>query len=142
MYKNILVPIDLSERSSWRKALPVAVELATAFGAQMHVTTVVRDIDAIFRAQYSLLVYRNMISEAERQIASIVAEVVPSDLGARCRVGQGSVYAEILRIAQEIGADLIVMASHRPEMKDYLLGANAARVVRHATCSVLVVREP
>jgi nucleotide-binding universal stress UspA family protein len=35
---------------------------------------------------------------------------------------------------------MIVMASHRPEMSDYLLGANAARVVRHAKISVLVVR--
>jgi nucleotide-binding universal stress UspA family protein len=35
---------------------------------------------------------------------------------------------------------MIVMASHRPELKDYLLGPNAARVVRHAECSVLVVR--
>ena len=36
--------------------------------------------------------------------------------------------------------DLIVMASHRPELKDYLIGPNAARVVRHADCSVQVVR--
>jgi nucleotide-binding universal stress UspA family protein len=36
---------------------------------------------------------------------------------------------------------VIVLASHRPELKDYLLGPNAARVVRHAKCSVLVVRD-
>lgn len=56
-------------------------------------------------------------------------------------VGRGTVYEEILRIAGEIGSDLIVIGSHRPELKDYLLGPNAARVVRHADCSVLVVRE-
>ena len=43
-------------------------------------------------------------------------------------------------MAKEIGADLIVMGSHRPELADYLLGANAAKVVRHADCSVMVVR--
>jgi nucleotide-binding universal stress UspA family protein len=59
----------------------------------------------------------------------------------KCTVGHGSIYAEILRASRDAGADLIVMASHRPEMKDYLIGANAARVVRHADCSVLVVRE-
>ena len=48
--------------------------------------------------------------------------------------------AAILDLAEKIGADLIVMASHRPELKDYLLGPNAARVVRHAECSVMVVR--
>ena len=46
----------------------------------------------------------------------------------------------IIRIAERAEADLIVLASHRPEMKDYLIGANAASVARHARCSVLVVR--
>ena len=50
------------------------------------------------------------------------------------------VYEAILNIARKTGADLIVVAAHRPELKDYLLGPNAARVVRHANCSVLVVR--
>jgi nucleotide-binding universal stress UspA family protein len=39
-----------------------------------------------------------------------------------------------------VNADLIVMASHKPTVTDYLLGANAAHVVRHAGCSVMVVR--
>ena len=38
------------------------------------------------------------------------------------------------------GATLIVIGAHRPDLKDYLLGPHAARVVRHAECSVLVVR--
>jgi nucleotide-binding universal stress UspA family protein len=33
------------------------------------------------------------------------------------------------------------MGSHRPELSDYLLGPNAGKVVRHAKCSVMVVRE-
>ena len=52
----------------------------------------------------------------------------------------GTAYEEILTTARSFGADLIVMASHRPELKDYLLGPNAARVVRHSDVSVLVVR--
>ena len=46
----------------------------------------------------------------------------------------------ILATAKKVRADLIVMAAHRPEFRDYLLGPNAYRVVRHAECSVLVVR--
>ena len=42
--------------------------------------------------------------------------------------------------AKKIGADLIIVASHKPNVGDYLLGTTAARVVRHATCSVFVVR--
>lgn len=46
-----------------------------------------------------------------------------------------------METAAKIGADLIVIGSHRPEMGDFLLGPNAARVVRHSKVSVLVVRE-
>jgi universal stress protein F len=56
-------------------------------------------------------------------------------------IAEGKIYQEILKAAQTIKADLIVMGSHHPELKDYLLGPNAAKVVRHADCSVMVVRE-
>jgi len=52
----------------------------------------------------------------------------------------GSVYHEVLSEAETIGADLVVVGSHRPSMSTYLLGSNAATIVRHAKCSVLVVR--
>ena len=52
----------------------------------------------------------------------------------------GGVYHDVLKEADEIGADLIVVGSHRPTMATYLLGSNAASIVRHAKCSVLVIR--
>ena len=65
---------------------------------------------------------------------------MPDGIDTAAVAGHGTVYEEVLRVAGEIDADLIVMASHRPELRDYLLGPNAARVVRHAAMSVLVVR--
>jgi universal stress protein F len=47
---------------------------------------------------------------------------------------------QILKLAESINADLIIIASHRPDISTYLLGSNAAVVVRHAKCPVLVVR--
>ena len=46
----------------------------------------------------------------------------------------------ILEHAATIGAECIILASHRPELSDYFLGSTAARVVRHAPCSVHVIR--
>ena len=61
--------------------------------------------------------------------------------GARCGAARvGGIYHEILQEAADWGADLIVVGSHRPVMTDYLLGSNAKTIVRHALCSVLVVR--
>ena len=81
-------------------------------------------------------------SDLENRIAALIRRANASDLKPNILVTHGaSIYAEILRVAEEAEADLIVVGSHRPAMKDYLLGTNAARVVRHARCSVLVARE-
>lgn len=55
-------------------------------------------------------------------------------------VRQGGIYHEILEEAKTTGSDLIVMGSHRPGVRTYVLGSNAGHVVRYARCSVLVVR--
>jgi nucleotide-binding universal stress UspA family protein len=75
------------------------------------------------------------------QLEDFVAAQVPEDVTVKRIVASGKIYQQILRVAKEVGADLIVMGSHHPELSDYLLGPNAARVMRHANCSVMVVRE-
>ena len=46
----------------------------------------------------------------------------------------------MLEVAEEIKPDQIVIGAHRPGLQDFLLGPNTARVVRHAKCSVNVIR--
>ncbi len=60
------------------------------------------------------------------------------DLEAEVRSGAAA--AGILDAADEHKADLIMLASHRPDLRDYFIGSTASRVVRHAQCSVLVAR--
>ena len=142
MYKKILLAVDLNEESSWRKALPVAVEYAQASGATLHVTAVVPDFGmAVVGGFFPDDFEEKAAAEVSQKLGLFCSEHVPDDVNVQHVVGRGTVYEEILRIAREIGSDLIVIGSHRPELKDYLLGPNAARVVRHADCSVLVVRE-
>ncbi|MEQ9811437.1 MAG: universal stress protein [Azospirillaceae bacterium] len=142
MYKDILLAIDLTDESSWKKALPIAVEHARAFGTRLHVMTVVPDYGMSIVGQYFPKDHeKRMLDETNERLHAFVKERVPDDIRVQHIVGHGSVYSEILRVADELEADLIVMASHRPELKDYLLGPNAARVMRHASQSVLVVRD-
>jgi nucleotide-binding universal stress UspA family protein len=142
MYQNILAAIDLEDDTSWRKPLASAVELARRFGAQLHILTVIREVEAILRAKSSPLAYELVAQELERQLAGFVRQLDASDLHPKLLVTHGaSIYAQILAIAEEVEADLIVVGSHRLAMKDYLLGTNAFRVVRHARRSVLVARE-
>jgi nucleotide-binding universal stress UspA family protein len=142
MYKNILLAIDLDDEASCRKPLLSAVELARKFGARLHVLTVVREIEAILQARAATLAYEVIASDLENRMAALIRRANASDLEPNILITHGaSIYAEILGFAEEAGADLIVVGSHRPAMRDYLLGTNASRVVRHANCSVLVARD-
>jgi nucleotide-binding universal stress UspA family protein len=142
MYRTILLPVDLSDQHSWQKALPTAVQLARTFSAGLHVMTVVPTFGLPMVGQYFPDGFEaKMRAEAAKHLEDFCAAHLPEDLSAGQMVAEGKIYQEILRGAEAIKADLIVMGSHRPELSDYLLGPNAARVVRHAPCSVMVVRE-
>lgn len=141
MYANILVSVDLAHEGADLPALTTAVEYARAFGARLNLITVVPDYGSSLVAGFFPESHERDTLEAARRALHAYSEAhLPEGMAARHIVGHGSPYREILRYAHEIAADLIVMASHRPEARDYLIGPNAARVVRHATTSVLVVR--
>jgi nucleotide-binding universal stress UspA family protein len=142
MYRNVLVPIDLSDEHSWRKALPTAVALCQTFQARLHAIAVVPDFGLPIVGQFFPDGYEDKVrQQAAKQLKALIAEQVPDEVPTRRIIAEGKIYQEILKAAQTIKADLIVMGSHHPELKDYLLGPNAAKVVRHADCSVMVVRE-
>ena len=142
MYKNILLTVDLTEESSWKKALPTAVETCQCAGATLHVLSVVPDFGMTVVAQFFPEDYENKsLEEARKELEKLCAEGVPDGVTVKPIVAYGTIYEQIISVAERIEADLIVMAAHRPALEDYLLGPNAARVVRHSNCSVLVVRD-
>jgi len=142
MFKEILLPIDLGDLDSSNKALSVAVNLSQAAGTKLHVLAVVPGMGMSIISQYFPADFEEKsLIGATKQLNDYIAANIPADLTTQAIVANGTIYEEILRVAAETSCDLIVMASHRPELKDYLLGPNAARVVRHAKQSVLVVRD-
>lgn len=140
MYSSILVPIDLEEPSSWSKAVPTALALARCFNARLTLATIVEDKVAAREAQWSSIGYRELLSTTNARLGAL-ADELRGEAAMEARVGTGNISGGIIDIAEQVEADLIILASHRPEMRDWLIGANASRVVRHARCSVLVVRE-
>lgn len=142
MYKNILVPIDPKNESTWRKSLPTAIDNVRLYKGKLYLITVVPEVDMIIPAVHLPKDFgRKTREEAKKRLDTFSKQHVPEDITVETFVKQGAIYKEILGLAEDCKADIIIMASHKPEIKDYLLGANAARVVRHANCSVLVVRE-
>lgn len=141
MFKDILFTVDLAQADSWQGALPVALDEAKRSGARLRVLTVVPEVAVPALMEAGPFDYRaQLVPKAEAALEQFVRERVPPEVPTHPIVAYGRVYQEILRVAAEIPADLIVMAAHRPQPGDFLIGSNAERVSRRAPCSVLLVR--
>lgn len=138
---HILLPIGLNGPGSWTRALPKALEACKTSSGQLHVITVVPDVNARAAPLFPTDVNERLRTKTSEQLAAWVKKNAPAGTSVKQIVAQGGIYGEILTAAEKAGPDLIVMASHKPDIRDYLLGANAAQVVRHFPRSVLIVRD-
>ncbi len=135
MYMNILVPVAADHDKHTGKALNVARALAGE-GAKITVLTVVEQIPGYIASQLPE-------GHAEKMKAELKTGLHEDLAGAEdvsIEVIDGHSARSILDYAAGHHVDCIVMASHRPDFSDYLLGSTAARVVRHARCAVHVMR--
>jgi nucleotide-binding universal stress UspA family protein len=140
MYKRIILAVDLADASPKPKGLDQALELAKAGGGDLRLVNVQPVIPATFMeyvpADFDMEQSKRAQDALEALVASIDLPPGRKSVAARA----GGIYHELLQEAADWNADLIVVGSHRPVMSDYLLGSNATTIVRHAECSVLVVR--
>ena len=143
MYKNILLPVDLNQEESWRKALPVALANCKAFNAKLHVLTVIPDLHMpMIASHFPENFMQQLIQKMETGVTQFVKDHVPKDVkSAHALVSGGKIYQMIIDYADKNKVDLIVMEAYHPDLKDFLLGSNAEKVARHAKQSVLVVRD-
>lgn len=141
MTNAILVPIDLGHEDGQEAAADHASMLARTLKADLHVLAVIPDFGMPIVASYFPKGFaKSAAAETQEGLDAYVAAHFPDAAHVVTHVRHGSIYKEIIAVADKIGASFIVMTSHRPGMQDYLLGPNAARVVRHAKQSVAVIR--
>lgn len=143
MSKTVLCAVDINRPKEEARVLQTAKRMADLDGAQLDVITVVPDFGAsLVGAYFEDHHVATAKDGAVEMLNSFVVETLGDAANQHVRhvVAVGSVYEEVLKTAKLSGADLIVIGAHRPDFKDYLLGPNAARVVRHSDCSVYVVR--
>ena len=143
MYKQILVPVDLSDPELAKPALATAVMMVNQSGGTIRLINIM-PLTPVMLAEYVPPDFEvQQRKAAEDALAVVVKETPLAPERVSSAVRQGGVYQEILEEANGIGADLIVMSSHRPQrhaVRTYFLGSNTGHVVRYAKCSVLVVR--
>lgn len=138
MYSNVLVPIDLEHKDQAGSMIRTAKEVA-GDNAKLTLLFAMPEIPAVVGLQLPAGSAEKAKAHAEAQLQEIAkANNAPRET--RTVVTVGRPHHRILEVAERAGTDLIVIASHKPGLADYLLGSVAASVVRHAKCSVHVMR--
>ena len=141
MFYRIILAVDLADSAPTPKGLKQAVELASASQGELRLVNVQPLLPATFMEYVPSDFEIAQEAKAREALGRLVAKIDAPKVKLSLAVASGGVYHELLREATEWRADLVVVGSHRPVMADYLIGSNAKTIVRHAQCSVLVVRE-
>jgi nucleotide-binding universal stress UspA family protein len=136
MYKTILVPIDISHIEAGNLMIDVARKHSDK-ETRIILLHVIEDVPNWVAVELPKGLLENSRQSAKEKIQAIANA---SSIRAEVEIRSGHPYKNILEKAKEEEADLIIIASHKPGLQDYFLGSTAAKVVRHAPCSVLVVR--
>lgn len=139
--KKILLPTDFSEAS--KQAFPHAVSFARQFNSSL---TLVYVVPTTLPAELShigiVLEEKRLVREAGKALSKLREHALPSDIAVDTAVLSGGPYYEICKAARALAVDLIIMSTHgHTGLRHALLGSTTERVIRHATCPVLTIRE-
>lgn len=140
--KTILVPIDFSDTAN--KALVYAIKMADQFGSKIVLLHVVEPVATPDLAYHPLMLETDKVKAiAKGRLDELVRQAkIPAKMLERTLVRYGSAFAEITSAARTLKIDLIILTTHGyTGLKHVFMGSTAERVVRHAPCPVLTVRE-
>ncbi|WP_114191675.1 universal stress protein UspF [Edaphovirga cremea] len=143
MYKTILVPVDISEIELTRLVIPYVETLARLEDSHIHFVTVMPS--SPYYAAFGLAIAavpdkQEAKDAANDALSRVITEFKIPVNRTKTHIVTGAPKDQILKLADSIDADLIVIGSHRPSVKTYVLGSNASAIVSYARCPVLVVR--
>lgn len=136
MFKTILLPVDVAHLDEGQKTLEVALAIMSPDTAII-LLYVMEDIPNWTDLDLPPNFKENSMETARKALGTI-AET--TDKAVQVEIRAGHAYSTILKEAEAANADLIILASHKPGLKEYFIGSNTTKVVSHASCSVVVLR--
>lgn len=142
-FRKILVTTDFSDTSA--RAFGPAIDLARCFGSGLVVVYVVEDQLPAYMDEFTAVpidtILDTQTKRARESLDRFLQGVIPSGFEVDARVVHGVAHLEILRVAEETAADLIVMATQgRGFVSHALFGSTTERVIRKASCPVMTIR--
>ena len=139
LIKKVLVLTDGSQNS--RSALRYAVEICRNFEASLHILSVIEDMPAYATLEVGSEFMLKVQETIKSEVVSCSSYCETFGIVCDGEIRHGVPYEEIINYAKEIDVDLIVMATHgHTGLSHILLGSVAEKVMRHASCPVMVTR--
>lgn len=142
MYTTIIMPVDVFEMELSDKAIRHAEFLAQQDGI-IHLLHVLPASASYTMSRFAADLRRfeeHLQQEAESRLTTMVSHFTLDPSRIKLHVRLGSVRDAVNELAEELGADMVVIGSRNPSISTHLLGSNASSVIRHAHIPVLVVR--
>ncbi|WP_458526909.1 universal stress protein [Onishia taeanensis] len=141
MFNQVLIPVDLAHQEQVAQLREAARLLIDGAG-----TITLLYVDPITVHKEALMIqlgesqYAEHQREAEAQLQRLSESLQLENVTMEVVTREGTAHDQVLEYAAEISADAILMMASRPGLTDYFIGSTAERVVRHADCSVFVIR--
>lgn len=142
MYKHILVPVDLNEKGFADKAVQIAVWHAKHSNAELHLLNVLPGIHmSMVSTYFPKDAAAKMKQDVKAQLKEFAKQNIDEDVVYKVYVAEGKPYSTILDYAEKLGADLIILPSHkRSKIDKVMLGSVASKVVDHSPINVMVIK--
>lgn len=137
MFKTIMVPVDLVHKDKQQKALAVAGEMAKAHSATVHVVSVGGELPSTLGhnpGEFGKTLADFTASLREQYGAEVEAHPVQSTDPAV------DTTRKLMQAIDDIGADLVIMASHQPGVMEHIFSSHGGYIAQHGKCSVFVIR--
>lgn len=137
MFKKIMTPVDMAHRGDLKKALACSADLARHYGAEVvyvGVTAATPSATAHTPEEFRTRLDAFAAEQAKEHGIKTSADMVLS------HDPTVDVDDALLGAVAQTGADLVVMASHVPNVLDYIWPSNGGKLAEHAKCTVMVVR--
>ncbi len=142
MFNNIIIPIDLADKQSLKSVFPPALNFVNAFGSKIHLVHIMPNFGMKMVEDY---LPRHWMNDQKKKYNKIFEEIVekyiPENIEVLYHIGRGAIYDEVIKYSEAVNGDLIIISAVRQQLKDYMLGSNASKIVRHSSISVMVIRD-
>jgi nucleotide-binding universal stress UspA family protein len=138
-FQNILIPVDFTGSNA--SALGIAIDLAVAHQTRVTLLHVIETIDIEPDAEMERF-YAKLQARAEKELERLSKPFVSIGLATDRKIRFGKRLPEIIRDAAERNADLIIMSSHKPDLKnpEQTWGTLSYQVSMVCACPVLLVK--